>query len=172
MYRLAALIVAILCVALPVSASSHCVTWGPVGPPGSFAVTLDPWFGYGDCWSFSGATYHDSANTKGVLPGFGTISQSHDFRGEYWSIYDLVIDVTVVPGTSSGSERLRIDVVRGNGTLHTIATLSPSSPSGTYRYVVGDYDNQLINLRIRYIPGTSAGNTVFKIDNTSLWVTP
>ena len=125
----------------------HCYQWGLVGPPWSYAIMTDPNFVYGDCWTFALNAWHDSTNTKGVLDDTGSISQAAVISGNY-SAYEVVVDVTVVQGSSQGTERMILEIVRSGATDH-IATFTPNSTSTNYSYLLSDYyDNQTVTLRI------------------------
>lgn len=161
----------VVTIAFASSAFAVCESWPTPGPPISFPRLNDPNFATDECWTFAFNAYHDGTNQVGVLDGLGSIAQSTSFSGESWDIYEMVIDVNAITDGSPGTETLKIEIVHSGGT-DVIDTISPSAGNDDYYYLLGDYDNQTITVRARYLPGNSPGGTVYKIDNFSLWLTP
>ena len=138
-------------------------------------LLLDTGFDDSNChsnWSRSGSTsiVDNVADAYGRLYGSGSISQFVVVPSGY-TTHEIGVQLDVVPGSSStGSERLLVEIIQPNGVvLETAATLTPTSSDGHYTFYVSSYATFTVGLRFRYTTGSTPGGTEFHVQHANWW---
>jgi hypothetical protein len=123
-------------------------------------------------WSRSGSTsiVDNVADAYGRLYGSGSIYQLVDVPSGYGT-HEIGVQLDVVPGSSStGSERLLVEIIQPNGVvLETVAVLTPTTSDGQYYFYIDDYATFYVGLRFRYTTGSTPGGTEFRVQHANWW---
>jgi hypothetical protein len=123
-------------------------------------------------WFRSGSTsiVDNVADAYGRLYGSGSITQLVDVPSGY-STHEIGFQIDVVPGSSStGSERLLVEIVQPNGVvLETVAVLTPTTTDGIYNFYIDSYATFNVGLRFRYTTGSTPAGTEFRVQHASWW---
>jgi len=83
----------------------------------------------------------------------------------------MEVGITVqVVVANPGTERLYLEILRNGTLVETIAVLYPTT-SQTYYYdtSIDNYSNDVITMRFRYHNGAAPGNTIFRVDNATMF---
>lgn len=115
-------------------------------------------------WKWTGSAHRITVGSNGLaeLPGSGSVYQTVSTNS--YASMSVAFDVAI-SGTTSGTERLYVEILRGFTILETVEVFYPNDASGTYNLPIGNYSNETnLKMRFRYVSGTAPGNTVYRID--------
>ncbi len=168
-------IVASLLLAIMTSASgsayaANCLPDNCVGPCNYEELLVDTRFSY-DCpnWVKSNSKIHRvrvGTNWLMELSGIASLSQTVS-TGSYVSM-DMAFDVHIIK-TNPGTERLYVEIMRGSTVLETVAVIYPQSTQTLYSMYIENYSNDSIKIRFRYAGGAAPGDTVYRVDNATMF---
>jgi hypothetical protein len=120
-------------------------------------------------WNWSGGASRVQLGTKWKAQ-FSSTGTLYQVQGtDVYSSMEMAFDFERVAGGTPGTERLVVDLMIGANVVETVDMFSPSDTSGYYTYNTGNYSLTAITTRFRYVPGVAPGNTVFRVDNVTLW---
>jgi hypothetical protein len=154
------------------SEAQYCAPDQSPGPPIAIELLNDTSFDW-NCadWVYSGDATRISSDPRYVrLDGSGSVQQTVDVDGPWGGPLELLVYVTNSGGTSTGTERLRIEILdQWGGLVETADILSSTSTDGWYSYYLYNYDYMTITVRIRYTEATNPSGTVFDVHDVALW---
>lgn len=121
-------------------------------------------------WIWSGSAQRQKltnpTNWVAKLYGSGDVTQTVS-TGSY-SAMDVAFQVTI-SSTTPGTERLYVEILRGSTVIETVAVIYPNATQTDYSMSIGNYSNDNIKMRFRYGVGAAPGNTIYRVDNATMF---
>jgi hypothetical protein len=175
-------LIAIFANASPLFAACTKETCGPIGPPlgGCDQVVYNNLFDDTNCSVWTGTTWVTLVTNGG--------DKYYDIYGRYSaSLYQNVgtlpyanveslWEIEIVNRSAAGSERLEVELVdlTTGSVVETMGTHYASSASnGVYDFngTSGTHQGRSARIRFRVIPGSSPGDSYFRVKSAYLWST-
>lgn len=163
----------LLLLVTPSAEAQYCAPDQSPGPPVAYELLSDTSFDH-NCalWQYTGAATRIGTGRRYVeIDGSGLLLQTVPNPGTLNGTWSLDVYVDTIGGTSTGSERLRIEILDDWGNVaETVDYLAPTAADGWHNYIIGNYSNiHDFTVRLWYVPGANASGTSFEISDVVLW---
>lgn len=163
----------------PAQAACSKETCGPIGPPlgGCEQIVYNNLFRDSSCtkWQTTGAVYLGTNGTDWYYDVYphqkGELYQNVGIMP--FNHVEATFRVEVLNRSAGGSERLVVELwdYGISRRMAVMATVSPSTPDKTYNFgdKLSSYLGRDMQLLFRVAPGSSPGQSVFRIRSAYLW---